>query len=305
MKILIIGGTGHVGAFLVEILCSQGHDVVIGSRGSSHTPTHAKICSARSVICNTEDPESLAVLAKNEHFDVIIDFPGTAWNIWHAFRDTADHIIACGSLWMFGYPRIVPTPEQTQDQCLFAGYDVRYEQITEMIHDSYQHKAAFTAIMPPNICGPGKIPLDTLGGRDIEVHRANMRGETVYLPEGPEALICPCDAYDLAMLFALAVNNRTQAAGQIFNGGAAYCLTATQFVNTMADIYGVQIPIEYIPWEEYKKNVSPSMGHWWHFYAHMCPDISKARTLLGYKPRYTPKEALARAVDWMKENKLL
>ena len=37
----------------------------------------------------------------------------------------------------------------------------------------------------------------------------------------------------------------------------------------------------------------------------MLPDISKARKLLGYEPRYTVKETMRRAVEWMKEQKLL
>ena len=61
----------------------------------------------------------------------------------------------------------------------------------------------------------------------------------------------------------------------------------------------------YVPWEEYEKKISPGIGWWWHFYAHMCPDISKARDLLGYEPMYTPEEALTRAVDWMRDNGLL
>ena len=305
MKVLVIGGNGHVGAFLVEILCDWGHEVVCASRNLDKNPTHACIDGARRIALNSGKIEELEALNAAERFDAIVDFPGTAKNVWDVFKDTANHIIACGSLWMLGYPHVVPTPEITQDSCPFEGYEKRYAQIVDMIADSYRHKAAFTAVFPPNICGPGKIPLDTLGGRDIEVHRANMRGEVVYLPAGPEALVGPCDAFDLATIFALAIENRTAAAGQIFNGGSAYALTATQFVETMGEIYGTEIPVAYVPWDEYEKKVSPGIGWWWHFYAHMCPDISKARTLLGYEPRYTPEETLRRAVDWMRDNNLL
>ncbi len=304
MKILVIGGTGHVGSHLVPILLSQGHEVVIGSRGKKNVPEGSPLHRARFVTCNSGDLHSLASVAQ-ESFDAVVDFPGTAWNVWQVFRDTASHIIACGSLWMLGYPNVAPTPELTQNPCVFEGYEKRYQQIIDMLADSHRHKAAFTSVFPPNICGPGKIPLDTLGGRDIEVHRANTRGEKVYLPEGPEALIGPCDAYDLAVIFALALNNRTAAAGQIFNGGSAYALTSTQFVRTMGHIYGSEIPIEYIPWSTYKNEISPGVGYWWHFYAHMNPDISKARTLLGYEPKYTPEETLLRAVNWMRTEGLL
>lgn len=304
MKILIIGGTGHVGSFLVEQLLEQGHEVVIGSRNQKVLPENSPLYKARMVTCNSSDLESLKALAK-ERFEVVMDFPGTAYNTYIAFRDTASHVIVCGSLWMFGYPHVVPTPEIRQEKCVFEGYEKRYLEIQEMIGDSGKHRSVFTAIMPPNICGPGKIPIETLGGRDIAVHRALMEGKPVYLPDGPEALIGPCDASDIANLFTLAVNNRTAAAGQIFNAGSAYSVTSSQLVGIYSDIYGVDIPVEKVSWEIYKKDISPSIGHWWHFYAHMQPDISKARKLLGYNPRYTPQEAIARAVDWMFAQKLL
>ena len=131
------------------------------------------------------------------------------------------------------------------------------------------------------------------------------RGEKVYLPDGPETLIGPCDADDIAQLFALAVENREKAAGQIFNVGSAYALTVGQFVQAYAEIYGVEIPVERVSWEKYVAEINPEKGAWWHFYAAMCPDISKARKLLGYEPCYTPEQTMKRAVEWMKAEGLL
>ncbi len=304
MRILVIGGSGHIGSHLIPILVKQGHDVVVGSR-NDRISGNPLFRGASFMKCNSRDEQYLNELAKKEQFEVVVDFPGTAMNIWNAFKDSASHIIACGSFWMYGKPMEIPTPEITQAACIFENYAIRYEQILQMLSASQKHKAAFTAIMPPNICGPGKIPLDTSGGRDVAVHQANMRGETVFLPEGPEALIMPCDAYDLAMLFALAIDKREKSAGQIFNGGTEYALTSTNFVKTMANIYEVEIPITYVPWNQYKEKYSMSEGSWWHFYAHMYPDISKAKTLLGFSPKYKPEETLCRAVEWMKEQKIL
>lgn len=304
MKILVIGGTGHVGSHLTPLLISQGHDVFIVTRGNKKYDEET-FAGVNFITCDAHDEESLKNIAEQYEFDAVIDFPGTGFTTWNTFKNKVYHIVVCGSLWMFGRPNTVPTPEITQSECPFSNYAVRYGQIQEMLQQSGKYKAVFTAIMPPNICGPGKIPLDTMGGRNIEVHRANIRGKTVYLPDGPQALIAPCDAYDLASLFALAVNNRNVAAGQVFNGGPAYALSTAEFVKTYAKIYQTEIPIKYISWEEYQSKISPSMGAWWHFYSDMCPDISKARKLLGYEPHYTPEQAMARAVAWMRQQKLL
>ena len=34
MKILVIGGTGHMGSFLVPMLLEEGHEVYVGTRGN-------------------------------------------------------------------------------------------------------------------------------------------------------------------------------------------------------------------------------------------------------------------------------
>ncbi len=296
MKILVIGGTGHVGSFLCEILKSHGHEVVIASRGNKSIPDGYK-----GVICNSYDKDSLMSL-KSENFDTIVDFPGTALNVYNALGDTVKHIVACGSIWMLGLPKIVPTPEIPQNTCIFDGYRERFSQINEMIA---KHKCPVTAVFPPNICGPGKIPIDGLGGRDINVHKAHKNGETVYLPDGPEALIAPCDAYDIAMLFALCIEQPEKSGNQIFNAGTEHALTTSELIKLYAKIYKTEIPIEYVSWEKYKNEISPSIGYWWHFYSHMCPDISKAKNLLGYQPKYSSESSVERAVKWMFDNKML
>lgn len=304
MKILIIGGTGHMGSHLTPILVSQGHSVYIATRGNKPT-IGEDFRGAEFITCDASDENSLNQVANSYKFDAVVDFPGTGFTTWNVFKNKVSHIVVCGSLWMFGRPNVVPTPEITQSECPFPNYAKRYAEIEKMRSESGKYKAVFTAIMPPNICGPGKIPLDTSGGRSIDVHRAVVNGATVYLPDGPETLISPCDAYDLAMLFALALNQREAAAGEIFNGGSNYAMPVTQFVKTYGKIYNVEIPIKYVPWEEYKAKINPSIGAWWHFYSHMCPDISKSKRLLGYEPKYTPEQAMERAVEWMKEQGIL
>lgn len=180
----------------------------------------------------------------------------------------------------------------------------RYSETLKLIEIGKKDGIAFTAIMPPNICGPGKIPLECLGGRDIDVHREHAAGKDVILPEGADALIGPCDAEDIADCFVKAVQNRDKSAYQIFNVGSEYALTAEEFIEAYSNIYNVKIAIKRVPWNNYITNISPGIGNWWHFKAHMCPDISKAKKLLGYQPQYTPEQTLCRAIEWMKSNQI-
>lgn len=304
MKITVVGGTGHIGRFLVPMLVNAGHEVCVLTRGAAPLPPGPEWRAVRML--HGDAGEVGAHTAMIEHpAEAVVDIPGTARQVYDTVRDTVQHMVAIGSLWMFGDPRVTPTPEETQSPCPFEGYASRYEELLEMAALSSAGGPAFTAIMPPNICGPGKIPLDCLGGRDPALHRAYAAGGQVTLPDGPEALVGPCDAEDIARCVFLALAHREQAAGQIFNVGSAYALTWTEFVAAVGKIHGVSIPIHRVSWHEYVERVSPGIGYWWHMKAHMCPDISKARRLLGYEPQFTPETTLARAVEWMRSEGLL
>lgn len=307
MHICVIGGSGHIGKNLVEMLVDDGCQVTIMTSGRTpipSTPPWDKVAAVRSIY-NRWDPE-WARCVREIGAEVVIDIPGVdVPTTYEAAKGRCEHFIACGSIWMFGEPRVVPTPEETQSPCPFEGYALRYRELLETKDQARRDGLRFTAIMPPNICGPGKIPLEGRGGRSIEVHGSHQRGEPLPLPEPGQTLIGPCDAEDVARAFFLAVQNREAAAGEIFNVGSAYALTARQFVETYAEIYAVSIPIEWHSWQHYAAKISPDPGANFHFKAHMCPDLTKVKARLGYSPRYTPQETMDRAVRWMKDEGLI
>ena len=296
MKVCIIGGTGHIGMNLVQMFREEGWSVVTVTSGSRPIPE-----GVTSVIqpYGRGDAEWGDVL-REIGADVVVDILGTdVPSTCEAVKGTSRHLIACGSLWMFGEPKAVPTPETTQSPCGFEGYATRYAELQEVVDRSRRDGMPFTPIMPPNICGPGKIPLDGMGGRSPEVHKAHRKGRPVRLPEPGAVLIGPCDAEDVARGFFVAAL-QPQAAGELFNVGSAYALTATRSVEVYGEIYGSTIPIEWVSWKAYSEEISPDSGANYHLRAHMCPDISKIRSALGYTPRYTPEGTMDRAVTWMR-----
>jgi nucleoside-diphosphate-sugar epimerase len=307
MRTLIIGGTGHIGRFLIPQLLQQGSDVLVLSRGRTQVPD-ATVWKDVELIPGTYKRgdkdwcELVAGINPAVVVDILgVDVPGT----YAAVKATVQHYVACGSIWMYGPPRIVPTPEQTQGPCQFEWYATRYEDLHATLSLAEDDGAAFTAIMPPNICGPGKVPIECSGGRDVGVHKAHARGEPVKLPTGCNTLIGPCDASDIAQGFALAIANPERSAGQVFNVGSSYALTVPQLVETYAEIYQSTIPIEYVDPEAFYSQVLPDPSANYHFQHHMVPDISKIASVLGYAPQFTPEESMSRAVAWMREERLI
>ena len=305
MKILVIGGTGHMGSYLVDKLVANGHDVYVGSRGETYQRKDIRFEKVHFITLNSKSKEEVRAL-REYNFDVVVDFPGTAYNVWCELKDNISHLVACGSLWMMGYPHSIPTPEIPQGEIMSPAHRVRYGEFLEILKEMKDAKAVFSAVLPPNVCGPGKVPIDQLGGRSVICHRALANGDKVYLPSGPEALIAPCDAEDIASLFALIIENRKASSGEMFNAGAkGSALTVSELIKTYGKLYGAEIPIEYVPFEEYKEKINTDINGWWHLYSHMCPDITKAKNLLGYEPKYTSEESMERAVRWLRENKLV
>lgn len=305
MNICIIGGTGHIGKFLTEMLIEASHNVTVVTSGRTPLPEGGVWKSVRAVHQKYGIDGWTDTIAKLRAEVVIDILQADSPRLYEAVKNTCEHLIVCGSLWMFGLPHTVPTPEQTQSEHVIGGYDKRYHEMLETKARAAAEGKAFTAIMPPNICGPYKIPLEGKGGRSLEVHKSYQRGEIVKLPEPSSTLIGPCDAQDVARGFFCAVQNRTAAANEIFNVGSAYALTSCRFIETYGDIYGVNIPVEFVSWQDFACNVVPDPVSSWHFKANMCPDISKISRELGYQPAYTPEQTMERAVQWMMREKLL
>jgi len=304
MKICIIGGTGHIGANLVRLFVQRNFDIILVARGISPFTDSS---GTRLVKKNYDDSRTeWETFFKEIKPDVIIDILGTyAPVVYETGRICCKHFVLCGSIWMFGEPKIVPTPEQTQSPCIFTGYAKRYKEMLEIKNLSKKDGIIFTAIMPPNICGPGKIPLDCYGRRSIENHQNHKKGKPVPLPEPGQTLIGPCDAKDVAQAFFLSVLNPENSADEIFNVGSAYAITVRNFVETYGKIYGTEIPVQWCSWEKYSTRINPEQGANFHFKSHMCPDITKISQKLGYKPKYTAEETMERAVFWMKRQKMI
>ena len=303
MRVIVIGGTGHIGSFLVPRLVELGHEVLVATRGRRPAPAGRAWEKVRLLKLTADEAPAILAEAGCDALVDIVQSQATA--IYDALRSRCRHFIWCGSLWMWGAPAVVPTPEFRFGPALSESYRPRMEELQQLRRRARRDGVAFTAVMPPNISGPGKVPLEMSGGRDVQVHRAHARGEPVTLFEGCATLIGPCDAEDVAQGFWRALENRDAAAGEFFNVGPAYALTPVRLARVFSDIYGTEIPIRWVPFERFCREVMPDPGARNHFEYHMCPDISKARAKLGYAPRYSPEESLSRAVEWMRSRGML
>jgi len=308
-SVLVTGGYGHIGTFLVPRLVRAGWQVTVLTRGRKKPPDsadwqdlpHRHLNADYSELCKHDQWKDL--LAELRPAAVIDTLARDAPAVVRACPASVEHVIVCGSVWMYGPPRQVPTPERTQGECPFEPYRQRYQQLLSLL--SRTDGPAITGIMPSNIAGPGKIPLEPYGSRSLEVHRQMSTGCQIALPADGQTLVGPTDAQDIAEVFALALEKPQQAAGRMFNAAAAYAITFNEMVATYSRIYSVEISVRHVTWQEFDNIVRPEPSQRYHHEAHMCADITAARAALGYEPAFTPEQALERAVEWMHSTGLL
>jgi len=309
MRVLVIGGFGHIGRFLVPKLVGDGCEVVVVTRGRKDQPDkpawdrlnvrHVQI-SYDGLAGSAEGRKLLAQIGPRVVIDILgIDAPALV----SVLPSTVEHVVICGSLWRYGRPRQVPTPEKTQGRCPFEPYRRRYEQLCELLKRS--NGPIVSAVMPSNIAGPGKVPLEPHAGRDVAVHRAMAAGEPVVLPGDGNTLVEPADAEDIAEVFRLVLANPDRAGGQMYNAAGAYAVTFNRLVEVYGQIYGRKLAAEHVDWPTFESRFGADESVRYHHQQHMCADISKARMELDYCPRYSPEQTLERAVDWMRRQGLL
>ncbi len=110
MRVLVIGGTGHVGTYLVPRLVAGGNEVVIVSR-SRRTPYHAHPAwnKVRTITLDRESGDkdgSFASTVARENPDIVVDMicftRSQAEQLVEALRGRVQHLLVCGTIWIHG-----------------------------------------------------------------------------------------------------------------------------------------------------------------------------------------------------------
>lgn len=69
MKILIIGGTGHVGNFLVPKLLKKGHTVYVGTRGKSIPRDRQSLDGTKFIECDSSSVGGMQTITPTQVCD--------------------------------------------------------------------------------------------------------------------------------------------------------------------------------------------------------------------------------------------
>ncbi|MCI0394164.1 MAG: NAD-dependent epimerase/dehydratase family protein [Chloroflexi bacterium] len=312
MRVVIIGGMGHVGTYLVPRLVEAGYEVINISRGrrSPYQP-HAAWKSVRQVVADRETEDKAGTFGQRVRDlrpDIVIDmicFTATsASQLVEALNGEVQHLLHCGTIWVHGPTVQAPLTEE-QPRRPFGDYGIQKAAVeVYLLNKARRNGFPATILHPGHIVGPGWVPLNPAGHFNPQVFASLARGEEVALPNFGMETVHHVHADDVAQAFMQAIFHRSVAVCESFHTVSPAALTLRGYAEAMAAWFGQSANLRFLPWEEWRTTVSEveAAATWDHIAHSPCCSIAKAERLLNYRPRYTSLQAVQEAVSWLIEH---
>jgi nucleoside-diphosphate-sugar epimerase len=315
MRIVVIGGTGHIGSYLTPRLVDAGHTVTCVSRGLKQPYREHPAWSAIRYIeldrpaeeasgnfghrIRQADPEAVVDLTC---FDL-----GSAQHLVESLRGSNAHLLHCGTIWIHGHSVEVPTSEEQPRQPL-GDYGIRKAAIEAyLLKEAADQRFPVTLLHPGHLVGPGWAPVNPAGNFNTDVFSTLLRGEPLTLPNIGMETVHHVHADDVAQAFEHSIYRREAALGHSFHVVSPAALTLRGFAEQIAASFGTPARLQFLPFGDWRGDVSDkdAAATWDHIAHSPNCSIAKARTLLNYEPRYSSIDAVRESLDWLIQNKLV
>ncbi len=312
MRVVVIGGTGHIGTYLVPRLVDAGAQVICVSRrrrepyrtsGLWNRVTHVELDRTAEEQAGAFG-DRIAALAPDVVIDLICYTLESTQQLATALRGRVQHFLHCGTIWVHGPSVRVPTTEE-EPRRPFGDYGCRKAAIEAYLIDEARrasvsgHGAAsgahrgtgLGAVEPGRTLQPAGIlrPRSGNGSRDPEPGHGDRP------PRPRRRCRAVLRSRDVAP---------ERGGGRELPRGLARRVDLRGYAERMAAWFGREPQLRFLPWEEWRATVSEkeASATWDHIAHSPNCSIRKAEQLLGYQPRYTSLEAVQESVAWLSEN---
>jgi nucleoside-diphosphate-sugar epimerase len=318
MKILVIGGTGFIGPFVVRDLVAQGHDVTVFHRGNAKPVLPD---SVRRIVGDRNDLSAHCEEFDRFSPDVVVDFllsdDRQAQALMECFRGLAGRLIAISSQDVYrayevllrktpGPPQELPITEESDLRTQLHPYDLRRQQATfSWVTENYDKipverivmgdaQLRGTVLRLPMVYGPG----DPLHRFFATLKRMDDGRPAILIQEDYATLIPPRGyAEDVARAIALAtVSDR--AAGRIYNLAAETHFSEIDWARKISDPVGwkgslVSMPADRIP--EHLRMPLNAEQNW-------IVSSKRIREELGFREPCSLRAGIERTIAWERAN---
>ena len=309
MRVIIIGGTGHIGSWLTPQLVEAGHSVVCVSR-ARRQPYRADEAwrEVQRVVLDRLAGEAegtfgsrILTLRPEAVIDLTCYTLESARHLVEALSGHVQQFLHCGTIWVHGMGIEVPVTEAAPRRPI-SEYGRQKAAIEEYLLAQNAESGFPAAILHPgHLVGPGWVPLNPAANFDPDVFAAIARGDEIALPNFGRETLHHVHCEDVAQAFVQAMANWPRAAGESFHVASPAALPMAGYAESVAAWFGKQARIRFLPWEEWRATVAQKEADftWDHIARSPNCSIEKARRLLGYEPRYRSLEAIRESLAWL------
>lgn len=312
MKVLVVGGTGHIGTYLVPKLIEADLEVICVSRGNRkpYQPHKAWDLVRRVNIdrIQEEKKNSFAVRLLGYKPDIVVDMIcytlENAQKLYEPLKGKIRHFLHCGTIWVHGYSEEVPTSED-QPKRPFGEYGIQKAAIAEyLLNTSIKEGTAITILHPGHLVGQGWCPCNPLGNFSKEVFVKIANGEEIIIPNFGLETLHHVHADDVAQAFIKAILNPEKANRQEFHVVSEKALTLRGYAEKLAHWFGKKPNLSFLSFQDWKTLVNREEARVTFDHIAHSPNcsIAKAKRLLGYQPKYPSMEAICESLQWLIDN---
>ncbi|SIT39089.1 NAD-dependent epimerase/dehydratase [Paraburkholderia piptadeniae] len=300
-RIVIIGGSGHIGSYLVPRLVDLGHEVVNVSRGSAkpYRPHYAWSQIENVTIDRAAAERSgqfgakIADLAPDIVVDMIAFDLSSTQHIVEALRGKVEHYLFCSSIWVYGRYVTVPSTEADAPNPIDSYGKGKAEIESWLMREARLNGFPATCFRPGHIVGEGWVPINPTGNADPDVYSLIVRSDELVLPNLGLETVHHVHADDVAQWIIRAIENRAASVGEVFNTVSEQAVTLRGFAEAVYRWFGKEPRIAYKPFDEWilclGEYAENTRGHVIRSSSH---SVEKSRQRLGYQPRYTSLQAV-------------
>lgn len=322
MRILVVGGTGFIGRFLVPRLASAHHDVAVMQRPGSAMAIPG---GARAIHGDRRHLAASAATLRDFAPDVIVDLilssGRQAQELMSVFRGHAGRVIAITSMDVYravgvlhrleGDNSLEPLPIRedsalrTKLQTYPAAQIRKLQEIFGWLDDEYDkipvergvlgdRELPATVLRLPMIYGPG----DRLHRFWPMLKRMDDRRPAIVLPESLAEWRSPRGYVEnVAEAIALAAES-PEASGRTYNVGEQESFSELEWARLIADVVGWRGELVVLPDE----SAPPHLLMPGDLRQHWVVDTSRIRSELGYAEVVSRTEAIRQTVEWERRN---
>jgi nucleoside-diphosphate-sugar epimerase len=276
MKILIIGGSGHVSGAVARAAVAGGHDVSAITRGQ-----RSSIDGVTFLVADRQDNAAMekVVTEQNTVWDLVVDcicfeVADIQQNI-ALFRERAKQFVLVSTDAVYDPPnRQFLQPEDADS---WAGAHTVYGQkkryCEEGLINGDTGDMKWTILRPGHLYGPtselGCLPPHL---RDTKLIEKMQNGETLRLPGGGHFLQQPINVDEFADI-VISVAGNSKAHNTVFNTAGPDIIESWRYYQIVADLLGVELKVEDVPVAQYRDE-NPEMGY---FLCHRIYDLARLK----------------------------